>query len=150
MRRYNGFTLIELLVTITIVGILVAIAAPSLSDSTAKRSLEGVASELSTDLQYAKSQAVSVNTTVSVVTSANGYIVSSASSTFKTILLDSKIALSTPVTVTFEPYRDFANAATAITVTHTQTSAQLQVKVDALGGIQLCSPSASFGGYPVC
>ena len=150
MRRNNGFTMIELLVTITIVGVLIAIAAPSLRESTAKRSLEGVASELSTDLQYAKSQAVSVNTTVSVVTSANGYIVSSASSTFKTIVLDSKIALSTPVTVTFEPYRDFANAATAITVTHTQTSAQLQVKVDALGGIQLCSPSASFGGYPVC
>lgn len=150
MRRNNGLTMIELMVTVAIVGILSAIAAPFLTDSIARRSLEGVGNELSTDLQYAKSQAGSINTTVSVLTSAHGYTISSPSTNFKNIKLDSKITLTAPLTVTFEPYRDLANTATAMTVTHTQTSAQLQVRVDVMGRVQLCSPGASFGGYPAC
>ena len=151
MRRISGFTMIELLVIVAIVGILIAVAAPSFTESTAKRSLEGVANELNADLQYTKSQAASVNAVVSmVVTSANEYTVRSASATFKTIALDSKITLSSPLTVSFDPYRGFANTAVAITLTHTQTSAQLQIKVDAQGRIQICSPSGSFGGYVTC
>ena len=150
MRRNSGFTMIELLVIVAIVGILIAVAAPSFTESTAKRSLEGVANELNADLQYAKSQAASANVVVSMVTSANGYTVSSASATLKTIALDSKITLSSPLTVSFDPYRGFANTAIAITLTHTQTSAQLQIKVDAQGRIQICSPSGSFGGYVTC
>ena len=150
MRRNSGFTMIELMVIIAIVGILVAVAAPSFTESMAKRSLEGAANEFNSDLQYTKSQAASVNGVVSMVTSANGYTVSSAEATFKTIALDSKITLSSPLTVSFDPYRGFANTAIVITLTHTQTSAQLQVKVDALGRIQMCSPSGSFGGYVTC
>jgi len=150
MRSNSGFTMIELLIIIAIVGILVAVAAPSLSESMARRSLEGVANELSADLNYTKSQAVSVNATVSMITSAHGYTVSNASGTFKTITLNSKITLTSPLTVTFDPYRYFADTAIAITLTHTQTSAQLQVKVDVMGRIQICSPGASFGVYSPC
>ena len=150
MRRNSGFTMIELMVIIAIVGVLIAVAVPSFTESMAKRSLEGAANELNADMQYTKSQAVSVNGAVSMETSAHGHTVSSTSATFKTLALDSKITLTSPVTVTFEPYRDFANAANAITLSHTQTSAQLQVKVDALGRIQMCSPSGSFGGYVTC
>lgn len=150
MRKNSGFTMIELMVIIAIVGVLVAVAVPSFTESMAKRSLEGAANELNADMQYTKSQAASVNVAVSMVTSAHGHTVSSASATFKILALDSKITLTSPVTVTFEPYRDFANAANAITLSHTQTAAQLQVKVDAQGRIQLCSPSGSFGGYLTC
>ena len=150
MRRNRGFTMIELLVIIAIAGILVAVAVPSFTESIARRRLEGVANELSADLKYTKSQAVSVNTTVSMITSAQGYTVSNASTTFKTITLDSKITLTSPLTVTFDPYRHFANAAANITLTHTQTAAQLRVKVDAVGRIQMCSPGGSFGGYLSC
>lgn len=150
MRKNSGFTMIELMVIIAIVGILIAIAVPSFTESMARRRLEGAANELSADLQYTKSQAVSINTAVSMVTSAHGYTVSSASTTFKTIALDSKITLSSPLTASFDPYRDFASANIAITLTHTQTSAQLQLKVDPMGRIQMCSPSGSFGGYVSC
>lgn len=150
MSKHDGFTMIELMVIIAIVGILAAIGAPSLSESLARRSLEGVANELSADLQYTKSQAVSANTTVSMVTSAHGYTVSNSGTTFKTIALDSKITLTSPLTVSFEPYRDFADAATSITLTHTGTSAQLRVMADVMGRIQMCSPSSSLGGYPAC
>ena len=150
MRKNSGFTMIELLVIVAIVGILAAVAVPSFTESMAKRSLEGVANELNADLQYAKSQAASVNVNVSMVTSANGYRVSSTSAILKNIALDSKITLTSPLTVSFEPYRGFATTAIAITLTHSQTSAQLQVKVDAQGRIQMCSPSGSFGGYATC
>lgn len=150
MRKQGGFTIIELMVIIAIVGILAAIAVPSLSESLARRRLEGVANELSADLQYTKSQAASINTSVSLVTTAHGYTVSNSATTFKTIDLDSKFTLTSPLTVTFEPYRDLPDTAINITVAHTQTSAQLQVKVDVMGRIQMCSPSASLGGYVGC
>ena len=155
MRRNSGFTMIELMVTIAIVGILIAVAVPSFTESMARRSLEGAANELNADLQYTKSQAVSLNAPISMLTSEHGYIVSRAPAdpnvpTLKTISLDSKITLTSPLSVSFDPYRDFASAAITITLSHTKTSSQLQVKVDAMGRIQMCSPSASFGGYVPC
>lgn len=154
MRRNSGFTMIELMVIVAIVGILIAVAAPSFTESMARRSLEGAANELNADLQYTKSQAASANMPISMLTSAHGYIVGRAPAdpdvpSLKTITLNSKITLTAPLTVSFDPYRVFANAV-AITLAHTQTSAQLQLKVDAMGLIQMCSPGGSFGGYPAC
>jgi len=154
MRRNNGFTVVELMIISAIVSILVAVAAPSFTESMARRSLEGAANELNADLQYTKSQAVSINTSVSMRTSEHGYIVSRALEdpnvpNLKTITLDSKITLTSPLTISFEPYRDFANVAD-VTLTHTQTLAQLQLKIDAVGRIQMCSPQGSFGTYIAC
>jgi len=149
MRRCRGLTLIELLIAILLIGILIAVLTPSMTDAMARKRLEGIANELSTDLQYSKSQAVSTNTSVSLITSANGYLIQNATSVFKTITLDSKVSLTAPLTISFEPYRDFSSTAT-VTVTHTQTPAQLLVKVDPMGRIQLCSPNASLVGYPAC
>jgi len=144
--RSKGFTLLELMTIIAIVGILVAVAAPSFTDSIARRRLEGVANELSADLQYAKSQAAAINTNVSLVTTAHGYAVGS----YKTITLDSTITLTDAVTVTFEPHRALPAGDASITVTQSQTPASLRVKSDAMGRIQMCSPGASFTGYLAC
>lgn len=149
MRRCRGLTLIELLIAILLIGILIAVLTPSMTDAMARKRLEGIANELSTDLQYSKSQAVSTNTSVSLITSANGYLIQNATSVFKTITLDPNVSLTAPLTISFEPYRDFSSTAT-VTVTHTQTPAQLLVKVDPMGRIQLCSPNGSLVGYPAC
>lgn len=154
MRSHRGFTMIELLVVIAILGILLTVAVPSFMDSLARRRLEGVANELSTDLQYARTQAVSNNAAVSLVTSIHGYtvtgVVSAANVTYKTITLNSTISLTPSVTVTIDGYRSMPSAAVAITLTDSQTSAQLEIKADAMGRIQMCSPGASFGGYVAC
>lgn len=150
MRRSAGFTLIELMVTVGIAAILIAIALPSMTESMARRSLEGVANELSADLQYAKSQAVSINTDVTLLTTAQGYTISSTASTLKTVTLDSAVSLTDAVTVTFEPHRSLPASAASITVSHSKTSASLEIKVGAMGSIQLCSPDGSFGGYLPC
>lgn len=154
MGKQRGFTLIELMVTVAILGILVAVAAPSFTESLARRSLEGAANELNADLQYAKTQAVSVNTAVQLATTADGsgYTVGTAATpaAFKTMALGSKFTLTASTTVTFEPYRAFPAAVSAITVARSGTSSQIRVGVDAKGRVQMCTPSGSFGGYPTC
>lgn len=154
MHKQQGFTLIELMVVLAILTILLMVAVPSFNDSLARRRLEGVANELSADLQYARTQAVGNNGSVSLVTSATGYTVSGASGgvnvTYKTIALDTGLSMTQPVTGTFSAFRGFAAAATSITVSNTQTSAQLQVSTDTMGRVQTCSPSGGLKGYPSC
>jgi prepilin-type N-terminal cleavage/methylation domain-containing protein len=62
----RGFTLIELIVVISIVAIVVAMAAPSFNDMIARERLRGINAELVTDLRYARSEAVQRNTRVKV------------------------------------------------------------------------------------
>lgn len=149
MRREAGFTIVELLIGIAILGILAAIATPSFTESIARRRLDGIANELSTDLQFTRSEAISKNTDRSLVASATGYAVDS----LKTVTIDSRCSLSAstlPLTITFEPTRGMPTSAAFVTVSCSpQTSAQLRVKISNMGVINICSPN-SFGGYPSC
>lgn len=52
----RGVTLVELLTVLAIVGVLLAVAAPSLADLLNRRRVEAVASDLSADLAYARSE----------------------------------------------------------------------------------------------
>ena len=56
-RHHYGFTLVELMIVVALVAILLALAAPSFRETIARNRLEGVAGELSTDFQYARSEA---------------------------------------------------------------------------------------------
>ena len=148
-RAASGMTLIEVMVVIAVAAVLLVLAVPSFTDSQIRKRVEGVAVELHTDLQYAKSQAAATNQAVSLVTTASGYTISGAA-TYKTLATDSRISLTNPVTVAFEPYRSFPAAAASIDITHTGSAASLRVSVDALGGIRTCSTNGVVIGYATC
>jgi type IV fimbrial biogenesis protein FimT len=148
----RGFTLIELLVALTVAAVLLTIVVPSFTDQLARRKLEGAATELSTDLQFARSQAVAKNTTATLATNAGGnqYTLTAASSTFKTVTLDSQLSITPSTTITYDQLRAMATASGAMTVSSTKTSGQLQVVVSPMGRVSMCSPAGGLKGYTAC
>jgi type IV fimbrial biogenesis protein FimT len=75
MRSARGFTLIEMLVAVAIAALLLTITVPSFREFLAKKRVEGVASELATDLQYARSESVARNRLVQITFGANCYVI---------------------------------------------------------------------------
>jgi type IV fimbrial biogenesis protein FimT len=151
--RQAGFTMIELMVTMVIVGILAVIAIPAFGEQLARRRLEGVATDLSTDLQFARSQAVANNGVVRLMTlSTTQYVVRNAANVdLKTVNLPNGIAATNTVTVAYDPLRGTATTTnTPINLTSTQTSATMQVDVNIMGRASICSPSGSLKGYATC
>jgi type IV fimbrial biogenesis protein FimT len=61
LQRRNGMTMIELLVVVGILGVLAALAAPSLNQYIMAKRVEGVATELISDLRLARTDAIQQN-----------------------------------------------------------------------------------------
>jgi prepilin-type N-terminal cleavage/methylation domain-containing protein len=70
-----GFTIIELMVVVAIAAILIVAAAPSFSEFMSRRRVEGVTSELVTDLHYTRSEAVSRNERVGMFFGTDCYVI---------------------------------------------------------------------------
>lgn len=69
-----GFSLVEMLVTISIVGILSAIALPSFSNVIANQRVKSVASELFASLLKARSEAITRNANVTLLPKSNQWV----------------------------------------------------------------------------
>ena len=82
--RQAGFTLVELMIVVALVAILLSLAAPSFRETIARNRLEGVAAELSTDFQYARSEAVARNAQVGLFVGSNCYTVFTVGTTAAT------------------------------------------------------------------
>lgn len=65
-RHHRGLTIIELMVVVGVVGVLAALAAPSLRDFMARQRVAAINAELVTDLQFARSEAIARNRDVYV------------------------------------------------------------------------------------
>lgn len=66
MQHSRAFTLIELMITLSILAILLAIAAPSFRDSIQNNRTQTIANDLTTALQFARSEAVKRGTKVDI------------------------------------------------------------------------------------
>lgn len=149
--RAAGFTLIEMMVTIAIAGILVSIAAPSFTASLARMRLEGVMNELSTDLQFTRSEALRLRSSaaLSVGVSGTSYTVIVATQTLKTVSIPSGVTLTPGSSISFDDLRGLSNAA-LITGSATGTQASLRVGTNGAGRVAMCSPLGAFNGYATC
>lgn len=73
MKKINvGFTLIELLVVLTIAAILLLVAVPSYQGMIEKNNVESAQEGLARSIAFARQEAISRNTTVSICRSADG------------------------------------------------------------------------------
>ncbi len=82
-RRQRGLTIIELMVALAVLGVLVTLAAPAMSDMILVQRVRSINADLVTDLQFARSEAVSRNVNSKVM------FASSASVTCYTIVVGS-------------------------------------------------------------
>lgn len=72
MKKNSGFTLIELMITLAIVGILLMVGVPSLKTFMQSNMLVASTNELLSALHVARSEAIKLNTRVSICDSSNG------------------------------------------------------------------------------
>jgi len=69
--KTKGFTLIELMITLSILAIVMALAFPSFSSLLIKQKIKSKRDELMSAFQYARTEAVTQNRSVSICPSAN-------------------------------------------------------------------------------
>ena len=177
MRRNTGFTLIELMTVIAIVAILTALAAPSFSGLTAKKRVEGALTELTTDLQFARSEAVQRNRNVRITFGTDCYVIHTVGSTatsctqsggaslgtgavgVKTVQLDagSTVSFSPNDSLTYLMFDSVRAMATwdgtnvdtgSVNINSSAGNWQLRASVTSVGRTQACSPNGSVAGYP--
>lgn len=176
-RAQRGFTMVELMTVLVIAGVLLSLAIPSFREMLARNRVEGVASELATDLQYARSEAVSRNMPVGLIAGANCYTVfvvgttpaSSCTSLGTGGVAIKAVTIDVPATslaftsnnaqpfIQFDPVRGMATDAGGandwsgfVNVSTTVGSWQLRADVTNFGRAKACSPSGTFKGYPSC
>jgi type IV fimbrial biogenesis protein FimT len=173
-RPPRGFTALELLIVVTIVAVLLTVTIPSFRGFLAKKRVEGVASELTTDLQFARSAAVARNTEVRLTfVTASCYVIhlstlnltaltacppTANAALLKVVELQAGTNASfsgAPAFVEFDPVRgmavtDTANTGASIDTVSSAGAWQLRNTVTLLGKVNLCSPGGSVGGYASC
>ncbi|WP_081986493.1 GspH/FimT family pseudopilin [Chitinibacter sp. ZOR0017] len=173
MIKENGFTLIEMLITIVILGIVLAIAAPSLSQYIAIHRVKGFAENFAQDLILARTEAIRSNNPVQLDVRSSCYgMISGSTSCNCTISDDSNSSycslkqVSTPTgitlsktgfnTIIFDPVRGLPVSSSYGTLSSIQilsienSAAKAAVNLNVIGSVCINSPSGTqkVAGYP--
>ncbi len=168
----QGFTLVELVAVMAVAGIVATAAVPSLGGLIDTQRISGVASELASDLQYARSEAVHRNQGVRVSFQANAacYVIHTGSANqchcsgtgpavcesgaqaLKTVALDDTRRIgvhSNVASMVFDPVHGTATPAATLRITGSQ-GRSVQHTVNIMGRVRSCSPLSSVSGYRAC
>jgi prepilin-type N-terminal cleavage/methylation domain-containing protein len=140
-KEAKAFTLVEVIMVVIIVGIIAAIAVPMYS-SAASVQLSSAATMIASDLEYAKSMAISTGKTYQVVfdTAAEGYSIKNAAGT----------VISNPVHIGVNYTVNFASDSrlSKVNIVSTTFGAAGTIKFDYLG-TPLDSTGAALSSYSV-
>lgn len=103
MKNQYGLTLIELLVTLVVISVLIALAAPQFGTITSGSKQASAANALVTDIAYARNEAVTRNSDVTIAAKSgdwkNGWTVTTKDSSGTTIKLRDNGAVPAGVSI---------------------------------------------------
>jgi type IV fimbrial biogenesis protein FimT len=169
----TGLTLVECALTAAVVAVIVGLSLPSFQSLTQRRAVEGLAAQLETDLQLARSAAVAHNESVRVSfqTAATGacYVVHTGPAhacvcqpSGDAVCDPGAMALRTSLQVPQRGISLTSNSASMLfdsaigTVSPTGTirviapQASLHLVVNIMGRVRTCTPDRSLPGYADC
>jgi prepilin-type N-terminal cleavage/methylation domain-containing protein len=178
-RFAQGLTMIELLVVVAVIGVLVALTAPSMRDLISKQRVAGINAELVTDLQFARSEAARRNRRVFVKLDPvqRCYVIYTDVATgncdcsrtpgvdvctgeagreeIKTVKVPASNGISLAASSATGPIIRFEQLSglplpTEFEVTVSGTHAQLRTFVNPTGRPSVCSPDSSVNGVATC
>jgi prepilin-type N-terminal cleavage/methylation domain-containing protein len=151
--QHRGFTLIELLIAVMVVAVLLAVATPSFIDTLERRRVVGTANELSADLQYARSLAVSkqLDTSLQNISTSTYTVTDTSGTVHKTVVLPPSLSFTDMGTVTFTTLNGTSNTET-FTVASSKTVYLADVSTNLMGRVQLTCRTSGVGGLslPSC
>src|SRR4249920_86817 len=101
MKPTAGFTLVELLMVLAVVGIMTAIALPAMRMHLANADIRGVAEEMRSGLELARTEAIRRNTSVQFQRNGTGWaVVVPGANLGQDLLVATRATRYTHVTVT--------------------------------------------------
>jgi type IV fimbrial biogenesis protein FimT len=173
-RRQRGLTLAEACCVLAITAILLTIGVPTLRDVLDARRLEGIANQLASDIQFARTEAVARNEPLRLslhpAPGGSCYVIHTGpadhcscnadgparclagAQSMRTVVLATvdRVALQANVaSMLFDPLQGTASPASTLRVIGTRDRAIYQV-VNILGRVRSCSPRAAVPGYRAC
>lgn len=173
-RHQRGFSLIEATVVVAITGILASTAAPAMQGFIDTRRLDGAATQLATDIQFVRTEAVARNTPVRIsfqtLDAGTCYVIHTGAADacdcaatgpavctgdakeIKTVLLPAAghvMVLSNVRSVLFDPLHGTSTPTGTLRVTDAH-SRSVQHVINVMGRVRSCSPGAEVSGYRAC
>ncbi|WP_299728224.1 GspH/FimT family pseudopilin [uncultured Endozoicomonas sp.] len=135
----QGFTLVELMVTIVVLGILLAIAFPSMQSSIASNRVRSQGQDIVNILNFARSEAISRGASVTVSpqnTWTTGALVKIGTVTIKSLpAFEGGTVISSGADITFTERGQLVTSAVTLQVAHSKTSSTSSVSVASGGSI---------------
>jgi len=172
-KRVIGVSLVEVMVTMAVLGVILALAAPSFADMLNRRRVQAVAEQISTDLAFARAESglrprgVTVyfrqncysmayfSTGANCVCTRDGNACNNVTTELKTARVPANIGVSfAPSTasglVGFQSPQMTPSPADFSVLVSGVRGAQLRVELNSTGRVRTCSPNSSFSGVAAC